>query len=66
MKLFCFLATFLFFMIPAISLLIDKEGRLCWILCFLYFFLHIVFKKYVYIFHKLDNIEHRFNVFIKN
>lgn len=65
MKLFCFLATFLFFMIPAISLLIDKTGILCWIICFLYFFLHIFFKKYVYTFHKFDNINHPINFLIK-
>ena len=62
MKLYCLLATSLLFLLPAISLLYDKSGKLCWFLCSFYLFCHLFFKKYVYTFHKLDKINHKINV----
>jgi hypothetical protein len=62
MKLFRFLATVL----PAISLKFDKSGKLCWIICGFYLYLHLFFYKIRQIntlpgFYCLSN-EHRYEI----
>lgn len=61
MKLFRFLATVL----PAISLKFDKSGKLCWIICGFYLYLHLFFIKYVKLKHCLDSIVCPMNIDMK-
>ncbi len=61
MKLYCFLSTSFFFLLPAISLSFDPKGHLCWIICSSYLYLHLFHKKYVYYFHTFDKINHYWN-----
>ena len=65
MRFYCFLCTSFFFLLPAIVLIIDESGVLTWFTCILYLYMHINYKQYVYVFHKLDKINHRFNFIIK-
>jgi hypothetical protein len=65
MKLFRFLATALLFLLLAITLKFDKSGKLCWIVCGFYLYLHLFFIKYVKMTHYLDNISSRLNIQVK-
>ena len=66
MKFYCFICTSFFFLLPAFVLLIDESGFLTWTTCSLYLFMHIFYKKYVYVFHQFDHINHKINFTIKN
>lgn len=65
MRLYCFLCTSFFFLLPAIVLLLDDTGILTWYTCILYLYMHVNYKQYVYVFHKLDKINHTYNFLIK-
>lgn len=55
------MSTSFFFLLPAISLTFDPEGRLCWFICSSYLYLHLFKKEYVYYFHTFDKIDHYCN-----
>ena len=64
MKLYRFLATVCLFLSPAISLSLDKKGRVCWCVYILFLFLHLFFIQYVKMTHRLDDIDHPINIHI--
>ncbi len=66
MRLYCFLCTSFFFLLPAMMLILDDSGLFTWYTCILYLYMHINHKKYVYIFHRLDGIQNRYNILIKS
>lgn len=65
MKLFRFLATTFLFLLPAISLKFDKSGKLCWVICGFYLYLHLFFIQYVKMTHHLDGISSSLNFPVK-
>lgn len=64
MKLFRFFTTCFLFLSPALSLLLDRKGFICFCICISFLFLHLFFIQYVKLTHRLDDIEHPINITI--